>query len=148
MLFRVRSHLEAFAGADYETSGWCFVEAAISSLVKLGLNRLDLGRRTDVVLNKCYGSDQVLAQFRLDRVCAGQRLPPLTPEQVKHLLETQKKFTNNLDVSLVADLYKNFFETIASLVETMDVSKLQWGPSETKALCTVLTCFPKLASIE
>ena len=36
-----------FPGADYETSGWCFVEAAISALVKLGLNRLDLRRRTE-----------------------------------------------------------------------------------------------------
>ena len=137
-----------FTGADYETSGWCFVEAAISALVKLGLNRLDLRRRTDKALDWCYGSDTYIPEARLDCVCAGQRLPPPTPEHVKHLLETQKKFTNDSDVSVVANLYKDFFETIASSVESMDVSNLQWGPHETKALCNVLTRFDKLSSIE
>ena len=37
---------EGFAGAAYDVSGWCFVEAAISACVKSGANRLDLGKRT------------------------------------------------------------------------------------------------------
>ena len=138
-----------FTGADYETSGWCFVEAAISALVKVGLNRLDLRRRTKDEL--CYGHESVPdhAKYRhLDWNCAGQRLPPPTPEHVKHLLETQKKFTNNSDVSVVANLYKNFFENIASSVETMDVSNLQWGAHEAKELCNVLMRFDKLSSLE
>ena len=123
---------DAFEGAAYETSGWCFVEAAISALVKVGVNRLDLRRRTERALTRCYGDESMPMQdWRLDCVCAGQRLPPPTPEHVKHLLETQKKFTNDSDVSVVANLYKDFFETIASLVESMDVSNLQWGPAAT-----------------
>ena len=137
-----------YTGANYETSGWCFVEAAISALVKLGLSRLDLRRRTERALEWCYGADWFVAEARLDCVCAGQRLPPPTPEHVKHLLETQKKFTNNSDVGVVADLYKDFFETIASSVETMDLSNLQWGAPEVKALCNVLTRFDKLSSIK
>ena len=138
-----------FAGADYETSGWCFVEAAISALVKVGVNRLDLRQRTKAAMDECYGENNWnYPNERLDCVCAGQRLPPPTPEHVKHLLETQKKFTNNSDVGVVADLYKDFFETIASSVETMDLSNLQWGAPEVKALCNVLTRFDKLSSIE
>ena len=137
-----------FAGADYETSGWCFVEAAISALVKLGLSRLDLRRRTERALDTCYGSDWWVAEYASTVYVLASAYLLLTPEHVKHLLETQKKFTNNSDVGVVADLYKDFFETIASSVETMDLSNLQWGAPEVKALCNVLTRFDKLSSIE
>ena len=47
----MQSELPAgFAGVAYETSGWCFVEAAISAGVKPAKQRLDLGKRTDEAL--------------------------------------------------------------------------------------------------
>ena len=138
----------SFNGVAYEKSGWCYVEAAISAAVKVGLNRLDLAKRTESALGWCYGDDQWVPEARLDCVCAGSRLPPPTPEYVRGQLETDKVFTNSADVGTVADLYRSFFDTVATSLEHMDVSKLAWGDSEVELLCAVLPRFGNLKSIE
>ena len=137
-----------FNGAAYEKSGWCYVEAAISAAVKVGLNRLDLGKRTEKALGFCYGSESVVPDMRLDCTCAGNRLPPPAPEYVRDQLDTDKVFTTRADVALVADLYRSFFDTVASSVEHMDVRNLSWGDSEAELLCAVLPRFRRLKMIE
>ena len=139
---------DTFDGVAYENSGWCFVEAAISAAIKIGLNRLDLGKRTGRAMDWCYGSDSYMPEARLDCVCAGQRLPPPTPETVSRLLETEKVFTNRADVATVANLYRSFFEVVTSSVEHLDVSKLAWGDEEVWLLAQVLPQFEKLSTLD
>ena len=145
----MQSQLPAgFAGAAYEVSGWCFVEAAMSAAVKVGLLRLDLGRRTERAMELCYGSDSVPQGMRLDVTCAGSRLPPPLPDQVQQLLETEKVFTNAADVTTVASLYRSFFETVASSLALLDFGQLGWGDAEAESLAAALPFFPRLATLD
>ena len=136
-----------FAGAPYEVSGWCYVEAAISAAVKEGGCRLDLGKRTEEAMEYAYTHDGNKLSNKLTAVCAGRRPPPLPPSEVARLLETEKKFTNTSDTGVVAALYRTFFESIASATERLAFRELQWGDAEAAQLAAVLPEFVRLREV-
>ena len=117
----VMSHLgltialpEGFGGAPYDMSGWCHIEAAISTLIKPKSARLDLSKR----------SSSSFLYSSLARACTAARMPPQAPDAVAWSLEHEKKFTNKGDVEVVAGLYRRFFEAVAPAVEeVVEVAK-------------------------
>jgi len=133
----------------YEDSGWCYVEAAISAAIKPGFLRLDLAKRTERAMACAYGpgepwdeSDDLLA-----RVCARRRPPPPSPETVRRLLQTEKRFTNSSDVSKVADLYATFFGKVTNVGE-LKFEGLEWGDADVVKLCEVLPRFAVLRTLD
>ena len=56
-----------FEGQSYESSGWCYVEASLSSVLKPTALRLDLGKHT--LWTKTYGD--------MLRGCISDRAPPV-----------------------------------------------------------------------
>ena len=137
----------SFDGVSYEKSGWCYVEAAMSAAIKVGLNRLDLSQRTGVAMATCYSTTGV-AMACLDRVCAKQRLPPPTPEQVDHNLQIVKVFTNRADIDAVSTLYQTYFNDVTRDLKHLDVSRLGWGWKEVESLCSdFIPCCASLMSI-
>ena len=138
---------EAGLAETYEESGWCFVEAAISAGVKVGKRRLDLGKRTERAMRNAYGGLWG-AENMLEGVCAAARLPPLLPDEVRRLLECEKKFTASADVDVVDGLYRRFFEGITSAATHLDMSGLRWGEVEARQLVGVLPRFEALTSLD
>jgi hypothetical protein len=132
----------------YEDSGWCYVEAAISAAIKPGFLRLDLAKRTKLAMACAYGPDfpgdpdEMLAC-----VCARRRPPPPSPETVRRLLQTEKRFTNSSDVSKVADLYAAFFGKVTN-VDTLVFEGLEWGVADVVELCEVLPRFVALRTLD
>jgi Ran GTPase-activating protein (RanGAP) involved in mRNA processing and transport len=133
----------------YEDSGWCYVEAAISAAIKPGFLRLDLAKRTDRAMACAYGpgvpwdkADNMLAC-----VCARRRPPPPSPETVRRLLQTEKRFTNSSDVSKVADLYATFFGKVTNVGE-LKFEGLEWGDADVVELCEVLPRFAVLRTLD
>ena len=144
----LQSELPAgFDGAAYEVSGWCFVEAAISAGVKEAGCRLDLGKRTQEAMDYAYTHDGNKLSNKLTGVCGGRRQPPLLPSDVKHLLETEKKFTNSSDTDVVATLYHTFFEAITGTAERLVFRELSWGPAEAAQLVRVLPSFERFSEV-
>ena len=121
----------------YDGSGWCFVEKAISGGVKVGNQRLDLGLRT----SESY-------YHLLTMQCAAKREPPLMPDKVLHLLETEKQFTAKADVGVVDKVYRTFFAGVSGYAKKLDFSKLKWGDEEVKHLVQVLPEFARLSTLE
>jgi len=132
----------------YEDSGWCYVEAAISAAIKPGFLRLDLAKRTEWAMARAYGpgkpweSDDMLA-----RVCARRRPPPPSPETVRRMLQTEKRFTNSSDVSKVADLYATFFGKVINVGE-LKFQGLEWGDADVVELCEVLPRFAAVRTLD
>jgi Ran GTPase-activating protein (RanGAP) involved in mRNA processing and transport len=133
----------------YEDSGWCYVEAAISAAIKPGFLRLDLAKRTERAMACAYGpgvpGDE--ADNMLARVCARRRPPPPSPETVRRLLQTEKRFTNKSDVSKVADLYATFFGKVTNVGE-LKFQGLEWGDADVVELCEVLPRFAALRTLD
>jgi hypothetical protein len=128
----------------YEDSGWCYVEAAISAAIKPGFLRLDLAKRTKEAMACAYGPDQPgTPDWMLACVCARHRPPPPSPETVRRLLQTEKRFTNSSDVSKVADLYATFFGKVTN-VDALVFQGLEWGDADVVELCEVL---PRFAAV-
>jgi hypothetical protein len=98
----IQSHLPPeFTAAPYTQSGWCFVEATISSVIKMSATRFDTGAlELDGAGNLIMDED--LATVIVD--CSNRRCVPLRPDVVRHLLHTEKKFTTDADKEVVADL--------------------------------------------
>ena len=84
---------------------------------------------------------------RLARVCARHRPPPPSPEMVRRLLHTEKRFMNSSDVSKVADLYATFFGKVTNVGELV-FQQLEWGDAEVVELCEVLPRFAALKSLD
>jgi hypothetical protein len=132
----------------YEDSGWCYVEAAISAAIKPGFLRLDLAKRTKLAMACAYGPDfpgdpdEMLAC-----VCARRRPPPPSPETVRRLLQTEKRFTNSSDVSKVADLYATFFGKVTN-VDALVFKGLEWGDADVVELCEVLPRFAAVRTLD
>jgi hypothetical protein len=132
----------------YEDSGWCYVEAAISAAIKPGFLRLDLAKRTKLAMACAYGPDlpgdpdEMLAC-----VCARRRPPPPSPETVRRLLQTEKRFTNSSDVSKVADLYATFFGKVTN-VDALVFQGLEWGDADVVELCEVLPRFAAVRTLD
>ena len=129
------------------------MEAVSSALVKDSSRRLDLGLRPD---RRKFGDGIVDAHYvasqperSLVALCAAHRMPPATPEAVKHSLETEKKFTNKGDTDVVAGLYRSLFETVVPALETYVAKELSWGADDLATFaevakrmsnCTTLEC--------
>jgi hypothetical protein len=132
----------------YEDSGWCYVEAAISAAIKPGFLRLDLAKRTKLAMACAYGPDlpgdpdEMLAC-----VCARRRPPPPSPETVRRLLQTEKRFTNSSDVSKVADLYATFFGKVTN-VDALVFQGLEWDDADVVELCEVLPRFAAVRTLD
>jgi hypothetical protein len=133
----------------YEDSGWCYVEAAISAAIKPGFLRLDLAKRTERAMACAYGPGEPWdkADDLLARVCARRRPPPPSPETVRRLLQTEKRFTNSSDVSKVADLYATFFGKVTNVRE-LKFEGLEWGDADVVELCEVLPRFAALRTLD
>ena len=132
----------------YEDSGWCYVEAAISAAIKPGFLRLDLAKRTGRAMAGAYGPGKWWEDDdRLARVCARRRPPPPSPETVRRLLQTEKRFTNSSDVSKVADLYAAFFGKVTT-VDELEFQGLEWGVADVVELCEVLPRFAALRTLD
>ena len=132
----------------YEDSGWCYVEAAISAAIKPGFLRLDLAKRTERAMARAYGpGNPWQADNMLARVCARRRPPPPSPETVRRLLQTEKRFTNSSDVSKVADLYATFFGKVTNVGE-LKFEGLEWGDADVVELCEVLPRFAALRTLD
>lgn len=137
-----------FDRAPYDASGWCYVESAISAVIKPGTKRLDLGKRTKETLDGVYGGSWRGDNMRLDRACAASRAPPSSPEVVMQVLQTEKWFTDVSDVEAVADLYYRFFESIAAGTTSLDYSNVSWQAPEVRTLCGVLPRFQQIALLD
>ena len=133
----------------YEDSGWCYVEAAISAAIKPGFLRLDLAKRTERAMACAYGPGELWdeADDMLARVCARRRPPPPSPETVRRLLQTEKRFTNSSDVSKVADLYATFFGKVTN-VYALVFQGLEWGDADVVELCEVLPRFVAVRTLD
>ena len=125
------------------------MESSISAGVKLGSRRLNLGLRTEDALRFAYGGSSWPQDMRLDAVCAARRPVPLSPEGVAELLRSgAKKFTNAADVEVVAELYRDFFGSVASTVPRLDFSGLQWTDEEAVGLGSLLPRYSALTSVD
>ena len=107
----IQAHLPpGFTATPYSQSGWCFVEATISSVIKMSGTRFDTGAlELDGAGNLVMDEDFQTVLFG----CMGRRCVPLRPDVVRHLLHTEKKFTTDADKEVVADLYERFFNDVA-----------------------------------
>ena len=150
-----------FDGVSYRDSGWCFVEAAMSAVIKSPLRRLDLARMTEHVPLSCitkkwiYGGEEtedILENRgfrRIDMACVGQRRPPLAPTEAERLLRDEKKFTNSVkDSAVVAKLYRQFFDAVAQSARSLEFRQLGWGSLEASQLAAVLPDFEVLQSLD
>ena len=81
----------------------------------------------------------------LMHACAVARPPPLAPEEVRRLLEHEKKFTAGADVEVVDKLYRAFFEGVTGHATTLVFQRLEWGEAEARQLAAVL---PRFAAVE
>ena len=127
----------AHLAATYEDSGWCFIEAAISALLKPRVLRLDLSKRPEVPLYPMI-ADQ----------CVAGRMPPLLPSEVRRLLRDVKKFTAPADIDRVGSIYERFFTAAAPLPERLDLSGLRWGDTEAQQLSLVAPFFVRCHTID
>ena len=106
----IQSHLPpGFTATPYSQSGWCFVEATISSVIKDSVARFDTGA---LELDGAGNWSWTRTLTVMER-CMGRRCVPLRPDVVRHLLHTEKKFTTDADKEVVADLYERFFNDVA-----------------------------------
>jgi hypothetical protein len=139
---------EAGLALSYDDSGWCFVEAAITGGLKVGIRRLDLRLRPAEAMGLAYGGVAWDPEDTLEGTCAALRPPPLLPDKVRHLLETEKKFTAAADIEVVDQLYRTFFDGITESATCLDFSGLQWGPSQMRQLLAVLVRFASLRELK
>ena len=95
-----------------------------------------------------YGPDEPGSpDAMLACVCARRRPPPPSPETVRRLLQTEKRFTNSSDVSKVADLYATFFGKV-TYVDELVFKGLEWGDADVVELCEVLPRFAAVRTLD
>ena len=142
----IQSHLPpGFTATPYTQSGWCFVEATISSVIKYSGMRFDTGAlELDSAGNLVMDED---FQTVLDR-CSSRRCVPLRPDVVRHLLHTEKKFTTDADKAVVADLYESFFNDVAGSCTKLVFLYLDWTDKEIRDLAGSLRLFEKLEELD
>ena len=138
----IQSHLPpGFTAAPYTQSGWCFVEATISSVIKMSGIRCDMGAlELDGAGNLVIDEDFETVMGR----CGGRRCVPLRPDVVRHLLFTEKKFTTDADKAVVADLYESFFNDVAGSCAQLWFNGLDWTDKEIRDLAGSMHFFEKL----
>ena len=142
----IQSHLPpGFTATPYSQSGWCFVEATISSVIKPSIARFDMGAlELDGAGNLVMDEDFETVM----RPCMGRRCVPLRPDVVRHLLFTEKKFTTDADKEVVADLYERFFNDVAGSSTGLGFSFLYWTDKEIRDLAGSLQFFEKLEVLD
>ena len=52
-------------------------------------------------------------------LCMSDRMPPLSPGKVEHLLTTEKIFMSKADANVVTNICKTFFDIVSSSVEEL-----------------------------
>ena len=139
----IQSHLPpGFTATPYTQSGWCFVEATISSVIKMSHTRFDTGAlELDGAGNLVMDEDRETVMER----CLSRRCVPLRPDIVRHLLHTEKKFTTDADKEVVADLYESFFNDVAGSSTVLGFPCLDWTDKEIRDLADSLRLFEMLA---
>ena len=142
----IQPHLPpGFTATPYSQSGWCFVEATISSVIKVSLTRFDTGAlELDSAGNLVMDEDCVTVMWR----CGTRRCVPLRPDVVRHLLHTEKKFTTDADKEVVADLYERFFNDVAGSCIRLAFGGLHWKDQEIRDLADSLPFFGKLEELD
>ena len=138
----IQPHLPpVFTATPYTQSGWCFVEATISSVIKNSVTRYDMGAmELDGAGNLVMDEDFETVMER----CGTRRCVPLRPDVVRHLLHTEKKFTTDADKAVVADLYESFFNDVAGSCTMLLFTDLHWTDKEIRDLAGSLRLFEKL----
>ena len=107
----IQSHLPpGFTATPYTQSGWCFVEATISSVIKTA-SRGSTREPWSWTVPGTWSWTRTLGLSW--SVACTRRCVPLRPDVVRHLLHTEKKFTTDADKAVVADLYESFFNDVA-----------------------------------
>ena len=141
----IQSHLPpGFTATPCSQSGWCFVEATISSVIKMSFTRFDVG-----ALELDGAGNLVIDDFEtVMQRCMGRRCVPLRPDVVRHLLHTEKKFTTDADKEVVADLYERFFNDVAGSCTELDFPGLGWTDKEIRDLAGSLRLFEKLEELD
>ena len=142
----IQPHLPpGFTATPYSQSGWCFVEATISSVIKASLTRFDMGAlELDSEGNLNIDEDCVTVMAR----CIGRRCVPLRPDVVRHLLYIEKKFTTDADKEVVADLHESFFNDVAGSGTKLLFPCLDWTDKEIRDLAGSLRLFEKLENLD
>ena len=140
----IQSHLPpGFTATPYSQSGWCFVEATISSVIKdeSGSTR----EPWSWTVPGTWSWTRTLMTV-MDR-CGTRRCVPLRPDVVRHLLHTEKKFTTDADKEVVADLYESFFNDVAGSSTVLGFAYLDWTDKEIRDLAGSLRLFEKLEEL-
>ena len=138
----------------YDQSGWCFVEAMISAVLKPGARRLDLALRSNVEeMEPRYGGGYAYTwgydeEHDLSQQCMAGRKAPLLPNKMRDFLEKEKKFTcGKKDVEMVDQLYRNFFYGATRFTTKLDFMLVTLGDEEGEQLANVLSSFSGLAQL-
>jgi len=141
----IQSHLpRGFTATRYIQSGWCFVEATISSVIKISATRFDMGA---LELDRAGNLIMDEARSTVIERCWCRRRVPLRPDVVRNLLYTKKKFTTDADKGVVADLYERFFNDVAGSCTSLDFQGLDWTDQEIGELARSLRFFEKLKEL-
>ena len=135
--------LPGFTATPYTQSGWCFVEATISSVIKDSVKRFDTG-----ALELDGAGNLIMDEEAVMRRCRTRRCVPLRPDVVRHLLHTEKKFTTDADKAVVADLYESFFNDVAGSCTELVFQGLVWTDNEIRDLADCLHFFEKLEKLD
>ena len=134
----------------YAASGWCFVEASLSSLVKVGgygARRIDIGKYTtgsynmQPLMSMPYLTDAML------HCSSATRPPPMLPSKVAAELDT-KSFFSTGDIPKVAQLYEAFFDAVAPSQTVLELRNLDWGAAEAAVLAAALPRFERLVTLD
>ena len=140
---------DGFSSHTYDASGWCHTESAMSSVVKLATRRLDLAKRTeDCIVGGAYGGNKLAPAYTLDRVCSAHRLPPMLPDDMRRLLEEEKKFREIDDIATVDSLYRSIFERLTSTAPRLRFRQYEWGEKEAARLAVTLPYFGALTALD
>ena len=79
---------------------------------------------------------------------SAKKLPPMHPDEMGRLLQTEKRFTSQADVLQVEQLYRTFFERAVRHATFLNLRFLKWGDTEIKKLAEVLPYFSSLEKID
>ena len=136
---------DGFEGASYEQSGWCFVEASLSSVLKSSQKRINIGKFTSGRDGEGFFFPNV--PYAIKQSAIGSRPPVRAPNKVAAMLEG-KTFFARADVATVAALYCDFFEAVAPWRRSLKLHGLGWGDEEVAETCSALASFSRLATLD
>ena len=118
---------------DYSTSGWCFTERAISSVVTPAKQLLDLGLVYDPT------TKLPIENFTLE-MCAHARDPPMTPAMFEAIMELgpgevgAKKFTSGADKKIVKKIFHNCYDLCIRDARSLKFGGLGWSDEDLRIL--------------